>query len=336
MSVRVPVFYFFQTDVGDDHKHPNVFEIAVSNEKEVTLGTLLAQFPLNGTGNFHWRFRKSRPGKSGYVWQDMVVPRDEHETVPRYGSNIFAKVLRLDSLRYSNLKPKHKRVGITRREAALSMPKSNGKASNFSSLKSANKGRRGKAPEPSSRRNGKANSDGDAVDLFNVPAKSSSATPPPSRPIKDDLPAQYKGASAEVRANARIEMRKQKEEEAQRAKVLEKAQREASEVAMQASRAQVAKRLGTSLQKWSCPDGTEKNIRALLGTLHTVLWDGANWKPVSVLVRPNDVKKAYRKAMLVVHPDKIKTASPEIQYIGQHVFESLNKQYKLFADREMK
>ncbi|KAE8609666.1 hypothetical protein XENTR_v10011874 [Xenopus tropicalis] len=55
-------------------------------------------------------------------------------------------------------------------------------------------------------------------------------------------------------------------------------------------------------------EGKERNIRALLSTMHTVLWAGeTKWKPVSMadLVTPEQVKKVYRKAVLVVHPDKV-------------------------------
>lgn len=55
-------------------------------------------------------------------------------------------------------------------------------------------------------------------------------------------------------------------------------------------------------------EGKEKNIRALLSTLHTVLWDGeSRWTPVGMadLVTPGQVKKQYRRAVLVVHPDKV-------------------------------
>ncbi|XP_004841572.2 putative tyrosine-protein phosphatase auxilin isoform X3 [Heterocephalus glaber] len=54
-------------------------------------------------------------------------------------------------------------------------------------------------------------------------------------------------------------------------------------------------------------EGKERNIRALLSTMHTVLWAGeTKWKPVGMadLVTPEQVKKVYRKAVLVVHPDK--------------------------------
>lgn len=57
-------------------------------------------------------------------------------------------------------------------------------------------------------------------------------------------------------------------------------------------------------------EGKERNIRALLSTLHTVLWDGeSRWTPVGMadLVTPEQVKKQYRRAVLVVHPDKVRT-----------------------------
>lgn len=60
------------------------------------------------------------------------------------------------------------------------------------------------------------------------------------------------------------------------------------------------------LLEWT--EGKERNIRALLSTLHTALWDGeSRWTPVGMadLVTPAQVKKHYRRAVLVVHPDKV-------------------------------
>lgn len=56
-------------------------------------------------------------------------------------------------------------------------------------------------------------------------------------------------------------------------------------------------------------EGKERNIRALLSTMHTVLWEGeTRWKTVGMadLVTPEQVKKVYRRAVLVVHPDKVR------------------------------
>lgn len=55
-------------------------------------------------------------------------------------------------------------------------------------------------------------------------------------------------------------------------------------------------------------EGKKNNIRALLCSMHTVLWTDAKWQKCEMhqLVTPADVKKAYRKACLAVHPDKVR------------------------------
>lgn len=60
------------------------------------------------------------------------------------------------------------------------------------------------------------------------------------------------------------------------------------------------------MQEWTA--GKEKNIRALLCSLNSVLWEGEDkWPQVGMhqLVSADQVKKWYRKAVLSVHPDKV-------------------------------
>ena len=64
------------------------------------------------------------------------------------------------------------------------------------------------------------------------------------------------------------------------------------------------------VREWT--EGKERNIRALLCSLHTVLWEGeGKWKECGMhqLVTPDQVKKVYRKAVLSVHPDKVSLSS---------------------------
>ena len=54
--------------------------------------------------------------------------------------------------------------------------------------------------------------------------------------------------------------------------------------------------------------GKEENLRALLGSLDTVLWENSGWKKVgmSELIVPAKVKVAYMKGIAKVHPDKVR------------------------------
>lgn len=84
-------------------------------------------------------------------------------------------------------------------------------------------------------------------------------------------------------------------------------------------------------------EGKERNIRALLSTLHTVLWEGeTRWRPVAMadLITPEQVKKFYRKAVLVVHPDKA-TGQPYEQY-AKMIFMELSDAWSEFENHGSK
>ncbi|CAL1529543.1 unnamed protein product [Lymnaea stagnalis] len=83
--------------------------------------------------------------------------------------------------------------------------------------------------------------------------------------------------------------------------------------------------------------GKEKNIRALLCSLGSVLWDGeARWQPIGMhqLVTPDQVKKFYRKAVLSVHPDKL-TDDPN-QPLAKLIFMELNDAWAKFEEEGCK
>ncbi|XP_065107030.1 cyclin-G-associated kinase isoform X2 [Paramisgurnus dabryanus] len=84
-------------------------------------------------------------------------------------------------------------------------------------------------------------------------------------------------------------------------------------------------------------EGKERNIRALLSTLHTVLWEGeTRWRPVNMadLVTPDQVKRVYRKAVLVVHPDKA-TGQPYEHY-AKMIFMELSDAWSEFENQGSK
>ena len=80
--------------------------------------------------------------------------------------------------------------------------------------------------------------------------------------------------------------------------------------------------------KWK--DGKARNLRALLCSLDTVLWESTKWSKCGMhqLVTPADVKKMYRKACLAVHPDKqVGTNNEELSKL---IFMELNDAWSDF------
>nr|KAK5450010.1 auxilin-like clathrin-binding protein required for normal clathrin function [Exophiala xenobiotica] len=85
------------------------------------------------------------------------------------------------------------------------------------------------------------------------------------------------------------------------------------------------------IQAWK--GGKADNLRALLGSLDNVLWEGSGWKKISMadLVLPAKVKVQYMKGIAKVHPDKIPTdATTEQRMIAGAVFSALNEAWDKF------
>ncbi|KAL1880209.1 hypothetical protein VTK73DRAFT_6037 [Phialemonium thermophilum] len=80
-------------------------------------------------------------------------------------------------------------------------------------------------------------------------------------------------------------------------------------------------------------EGKRDNLRALLGSLETVLWEDSGWKKVGLheLVLANRVKVVYMKAIAKTHPDKLPpNASTEVRMIAGVVFSTLNEAWDKF------
>ncbi|XP_058813627.1 cyclin-G-associated kinase [Topomyia yanbarensis] len=84
------------------------------------------------------------------------------------------------------------------------------------------------------------------------------------------------------------------------------------------------------LMEWT--EGKKSNIRALLCTVHTVVWPGAKWTKCEMhqLVSAADVKKMYRKACLAVHPDK--HTGTENESMAKLIFMELNNAWSEFEN----
>lgn len=109
-------------------------------------------------------------------------------------------------------------------------------------------------------------------------------------------------------------------------------QREQAKNQMNAMKDSANAVLGPKLKAWAEDNGRVKNIRTLLSTMHTVMWDDSKWTEVNMgkLIQTNDIKKQYRKAMIVVHPDKSSGRNAEQLLIAERVFAALNTAWDEF------
>ncbi|KAK9164183.1 hypothetical protein Syun_005085 [Stephania yunnanensis] len=104
----------------------------------------------------------------------------------------------------------------------------------------------------------------------------------------------------------------------------------------QAERNRLAENLDADVKRWS--SGKEGNLRALLSTLQYILGPESGWQPVPLteVITAVAVKRAYRKATLCVHPDKLQQRGASIQqkYICEKVFDLLKEAWNKFNSEE--
>ncbi|MBA0722228.1 hypothetical protein Golax_002917, partial [Gossypium laxum] len=153
------------------------------------------------------------------------------------------------------------------------------------------------------------------------------------------------GESAQ-RCKARLERHQRTAERAAKA-LAEKNERDLLAQKEQAERNRLAETLDAEVKRWS--SGKQGNLRALLSTLQYVcnsfsifvrrpslteflhcwqiLGPDSGWQPIPLtdILATAAVKKAYRKATLCVHPDKLQQRGANIQqkYICEKVFDLL-------------
>lgn len=117
----------------------------------------------------------------------------------------------------------------------------------------------------------------------------------------------------------------------------EKRQRDQAASDKASAYAAAAARHGARLTAWAEDHGKKRALRALLASLHTVLWPGARWRAVGLgdLLQPPAVRRAYLRSMMVVHEDKVVDLPPEHQYIANRACEGLTEAYKIFTEAEL-
>lgn len=140
----------------------------------------------------------------------------------------------------------------------------------------------------------------------------------------------------EERRRARLERHQRTQERAAKA-LAEKNNRDLQSQREQEERSRISETLDIEIKRWAA--GKEGNLRALLSTLQYVLWPGCGWQPVSLtdLITGANVKKAYRKATLCIHPDKVQQKGANLQqkYVAEKVFDLLKEAWNKFNSEEL-
>jgi hypothetical protein len=135
--------------------------------------------------------------------------------------------------------------------------------------------------------------------------------------------AARKSATVQQAVHSRVAEMKQSQAKA----VAEVRQRESAKKAAENEEDVVRRKLEPKIKAWSEEHGKKKQLRALLGSLQMILWPGANWKPVGLgdLLDDKVCIKVYRKATLVVHPDKTHHMNPEQRFLAKRIFDALTQ-----------
>ncbi|XP_020204503.1 uncharacterized protein LOC109789873 isoform X2 [Cajanus cajan] len=96
-------------------------------------------------------------------------------------------------------------------------------------------------------------------------------------------------------------------------------------------------KLDRDIRLWS--SGKETDIRLLLSTLHHILWPESGWYavPLTNLLESSQVKKAYQKARLCLHPDKLQQRGATLlqKYVAEKAFSILQDAWTAFISEDV-
>lgn len=106
----------------------------------------------------------------------------------------------------------------------------------------------------------------------------------------------------------------------------------------QEERHRIAEAMDMEIKRWAA--GKEGNLRSLLSSLEQVLAPELGWKAVTLtdLLTSSQVRIAYKKAALCVHPDKVQQKGANLQqkYVAEKVFDFLKEASNKFNSEELR
>lgn len=204
----------------------------------------------------------------------------------------------------------------------------------------ANETRAEKLKREYAQKNAKANRVWDDVDQRwvevapNAAGARATASAPPGANVAQkkekglSLEASMRNAAGKSNnVQAAVQKRVNEVRNSQQKAVQEVKQREEAKKLAEAEEDVVRKKLEPRIKQWSEEHGKKKQLRALLGTMHTILWEGANWKPIGLgdLLDDSKCKRAFHKASRVVHPDKTHHLDAEKRFLAKRIFDALSQ-----------
>jgi hypothetical protein len=336
------VHYFLQ---DESKKELYMYMIEGLAQDQVKFKDVIRTFPESG--RFHFRFRIAMPEERSTVavWMDYFDPESQ---VPLFKGNIIVKALQLPPFSNTRLlrhSSKRYKTGLSELYRKPSPAKARPAAKEV--LRRASPTR---PPEPAAA----------PVKPTESVASESNPTqqqehkpkPPLSQEQKPQPPpdmiswSPFKAVSQETsffpatatdptNGKSEAELRAEKKQQVKQAvddKVDDYKRRMADEEQQKLARLKSREQLGEMMDRWETRNMQKNNIRALLSTVHTVLWPGANWPTMSMsqVLAPAGVKRGYQIAMLRFHPDKHNNDPPDVKYICERVFSALNEAWKVF------
>lgn len=163
--------------------------------------------------------------------------------------------------------------------------------------------------------------------------KTSQSEPPGSNnlpPLKKEIGISLDAANAigkSASVQAAVHQRVNDMKDSQQKALQEIRSREQQKKASEAEEDMVRKKLEPTIKAWSEEHGKKKQLRSLLASLHTILWPGADWKPISIgdVLDDSKLKKFFHKASRVVHPDKTHHLDAEKRFLAKRVFDALSQ-----------
>ncbi|RHY48891.1 hypothetical protein DYB34_011309, partial [Aphanomyces astaci] len=355
-STSAWAFYYLQAEDGEDRSHPNAFRIPkASPGADITLADVHKHFPLANPHAFHFRFRINSAKGDTFFWIDITSPS---QVVPLVNGRVISKVLRLQRPVKVGL-VLHRKPVLKWIDSLPSKPTSS--LSSVQPISSQRTNTNSSIDRPQKYSDASSSPGPPAPPARPPPAATAPSSSKPSTESTESFEDFLSGGGAPSKPAPDVvdlmgsgpvslaEMEKHKvssdgtqvynpdlvdkstkssavraameERERTKAAEIERARqdllrRDDEKAAMDNAKAHSVTVLGPKMKAWAEDNGRKKNIRTLLSTMHHV--------NMGKLLMPNDVKKVYRRAIMVVHPDKAGGRTPDQLVVAERIFDALN------------